>query len=216
MNNQIKLVFLVLVVFLLMGSWYFFNQQEMTISVLGEGSVVVPAGKVSMIVTSASMGNTAGDAITSGEATMAKMIDYSKKMMGPDAELRKSFYQVTPQGDGKYVMANAMSVKSSNVGKTGELIRFLYATGANTVSGVTFLPQDSELAEKQVWEAAINNAKSKASNIASSMGKKLGKLISITDDGGALGGTVSDNTTTDSNFNTVRIEKKITAVYEVR
>ena len=205
----------VLVVVLLVGGWAWFGRQKMSVTVTGTGSMVVPVGQVSLVVTAAASGNTAGDAITYGETLMLNLVDVTKKMMGNDTEIRKSFYQLTPETGGKFVMANAISIKSSSVIKTSDLIRSLFANGANTVSAVTFIPKDIAKVEDQVRSEAIKNARVRADVLAKVTGKKVGNLVSITDDDSELGGTVNDNAAINSNFSTVRVEKKISVLFEI-
>ena len=206
----------VVVALLLVSGWWWLGRTKGTVTVTGTGSVVVPVGQVSMVVTAAAQGTTAGDAVNAGEILALKLVDLTKNTMGKDTIVRKGFYQISPQSGGAYIMAEAFSVKSASVTKTNDLIRVLFASGANTVSSVSFIPKDELGTEAQVRQEAIKDARLKAEVVAKATGKRLGGVVSVADDNSDLAGTVNDTPALNSNFSTVRVEKKLSVVFEIQ
>ncbi len=206
----------VLVALLLVGGYLWLGRIKTTVGVTGDGSMVVPVDSVSLVVTAAGSGASAGDAIASGEANLLRLTDLTLNTMGKDAEINKSFYQVSPQSDGKFIMVSAMNIKSKSVSKTSDLIRLLFTNGANSISAVTFIPKDAANVEEKVRTEAIKDARVKAEVLAKVTGKNVGNLISISDDNGILGGSVNEKPGFYTNFETVKVEKKLTVVFEIQ
>ena len=213
--NKKNILIAVCVILLVVLGWNVYGKGRVLTTVVGTGSISVPVGQVSMVVTATTAGGTAGDSISANEQLMTNLVNATKKMLGNETEISKTFYQLTPESEGRYITASGISLKSSNVTKTSDLIRFLYSNGASSISAVTFIPKDIENTEKQVRLEAVKDAKLKAEAIAKAAGKKLGKLVSITDDGVTLGGIVNDIPGFDSSFKTVKIDKKLTIVFEI-
>ena len=208
-SPRYKLLLMVFIGIIAISNIYnIFNQSNASITVTGQGTVSAKAGEVSMVVTRATIGDSALDAVTSGQTAMNNLIEATKKIAGANVEIKQSFYQVTPQSDGKFLMASAISVKSTNVAATDNLIKYLYANGATTVSNIAFSPKDDGASEKQSRDLALIDAKKKSTDMAKSMGKRVGKIISIAE----------DTTTFNSSINqgdSISLEKRISVVYAI-
>ena len=188
------------------------NQKKTTITAIGDGKVMVAPGEVSMIITSAVLGNTADEAIALGESASNKLISSAKITAGAGNEIKKSFYQVTPQSDGKYLRVDAISMKSKNAVNASNMVKYMYTAGATTVSGITFTPKDLDQVNQQVDQQALTDAKQRAEKIVGAMGKKLGKMVSIIDSDGDTTTSVGDGTSSGA----ISVEKKLTVIYEVK
>lgn len=193
-----------------------FNQTKPSLTVVGLGNLSVKPGQVSLVVTRATLGNTAEESINQGELIMTKLIETTTKIAGADTEIKKSFYQVTPQNDGKFLMANAISIKSPNVSTTDSLIKSLYNNGATTVSNVTFDPKDNGEAEKKLRDNALIDAQKKATDMAKSMGKKIGRIISVAQDSANISSSVGEGNFNSTDISSINMDKKISVVYELR
>lgn len=78
-----------------------------------------------------------------------------------------------------YTIAHSVKVKVRNLSRVGELLSGVITAGANSSSGLTFSIDDIEKVQSQARDIALQKAKEKAKNIASSAGVRLGKIVSI-------------------------------------
>lgn len=80
-----------------------------------------------------------------------------------------------------YTVSQELQVKVEDVDLANRALDSATANGANQVSGVTFTVDDEAKKEltKKARKEAINDAKSKAEDIASDAGIRLGKIVNI-------------------------------------
>ena len=93
------------------------------------------------------------------------------------------------------------------------IIDKLYSNGATTVSNVTFKSEDIQNVDTQLRKKVFQDAKDKASRIAKSSGKRLGKIISITDDGTSNTSSIKDMQSGDG---LISISKSVSVVYQLK
>jgi len=120
----------------------------------------------------------------------------AKELAGNDVEIQKSFYQVTPSvvtGDVLYQVINVFKITAQDPSKATDLIKGFYASGATTVSGVNFIPENREEITQDARKAAVKDAKKQARDIAKASGKRVGRIISVGDDLSKGNSTVSTN-----------------------
>lgn len=191
------------------------------ISVIGSGQSTAKAHEVSFIVTTISRSTDPVGAINEGQVGMKVLIDTATSIVGPDAEIKRSFYQVVPVAAGttsSYQVANAFSLKTTQVEKTNELVRSLYRDGAISITNLSFSPENREIVEAQARAKAVKNAYKQAQAIAKSIGKRVGKVISITDDNAPTGSTVGKNqqdSSSQSPFGEIEINKNVSVMYQL-
>jgi uncharacterized protein YggE len=179
-----------------------------TITVLGQGKLSVPPTEVSLIATKVNVGTEVTAAIDEGDKQIKVLEDIARKTSGDvSMEIQKSFYRVTPQ-QGQYIVANAFSVKTSQVSRINDVIKALYQAGATTVSDVSFSVSDKENINQQARVKAVEDASAQAKRIAKAAGKTLGRVISIQDDNTTPNSSVTTGTNLD-------ITKQVSVVYEI-
>ncbi|MFA7301743.1 MAG: SIMPL domain-containing protein [Candidatus Shapirobacteria bacterium] len=216
-SNRYKYIFLSLVFIITVTNIFNLSKQNFSsITVVGQGNITATPGEVSMIVTRATIGNSTDEAVSQGEEIMSKLINVVQQTVGDKVEIKKSFFQVTPQNDGKYLMANAISIKTSNISVVSNLIKNLYSSGATTVSSVTFSPADDGVSENKSREVALKDARRKADDMAKTMGKKVGKIISIAEDTANLNSSIGDGLSSNSDIGSISMEKRVSVVYEIK
>ncbi len=88
---------------------------------------------------------------------------------------------------GQWNVSNNVEIILRDVARVDEFSTLLASTGANNVWGPNFTTGDSREAQKALLAGAIENAKSKAEEAAKATGKKLGKVLSITEAGADSG-----------------------------
>lgn len=189
----------------------FSNKTVSTISVSGKSEISAIPDHVKFVVTRINTGNDISSAIDEGSVAIDKLVTISKELGGSDIEIKKTFYQITSSGN-NYSVANAFSVRTSNVDKIDTLVKKLYSNGASTVSNITFESSDIKNVEESLRQKVYKDAKEKAKRIAKSSGKRLGKVISIVDDDSNIVSTVEDLKNSDGLIN---ISKTASVIYQI-
>lgn len=80
-----------------------------------------------------------------------------------------------------YSAQHQLVIKVSDITGAGAIIDTALKAGANQLDGINFTLKDNTPAYRQALELAIEDAASKAEAAASAYGKKLGRLISMTE-----------------------------------
>lgn len=187
-----------------------------SITVVGEGKVNITPEIASLVVARVNVGSNVTAAIDDGEKGIAQLMDIGKIMSNGDAEMQRSFYQITPQANNQYIVANAFSLKTGNVAVVNEMLKTLYSSGATSVSNITFTAKDALKVEQEARQLAVKDAKAKAQALAKSAGKRLGRLISVADDNLSAAGSVgSAGVAEGQSLDKVEIVKQVSVAYEI-
>lgn len=110
-----------------------------------------------------------------------------------DDDIQTSNYSIYPQydyTDGRqvlrgYQVSQQLSVKVRNLETIGDIIARAGELGSNDVGGVSFEVDDTTALQKQARDKAIADAKEKAEVLARSLGMRLGKAVSFSEDSGS-------------------------------
>ena len=170
----------------------FFVSKAM-ITVVGTGKLQVVPAKVEMIVSRVDSSVDPVVAVNQGENNTKLLIDQSKNMLN-SPDIQRAFYQITPTivgGDKLYQVVYVFKLTSYEPVKTSELIKSLYTNGAITINEISFLPDQQEEVTQEARKAALKDAREQAKKIAQAAGKRVGRILTITDDLSEASGTVS-------------------------
>lgn len=163
------------------------------ITVVGTGKLQVAPAKVEMTVSRVDSSVDPVVAVNQGENNTKILIDKSKGMLN-NPDIQRAFYQITPTivgGDKLYQVVNVFKLTSTEPAKTSELIKTLYTNGAITINNISFLPDKQEDVTQDARKAALKDAREQAGKIAKAAGKRVGRIVTITDDLSEVSGTVS-------------------------
>ena len=96
-----------------------------------------------------------------------------------------SYYQELKgsQNPGMWQVSNSVEITLRNVDKANALTDLLSQSGATNVYGPNFSMDDTNQIGKSLYDVAIKDAKDKAESIAKASGRKLGKVLSVSDGG---------------------------------
>lgn len=83
-----------------------------------------------------------------------------------------------------FEIMNQVNVTIREIGGAGKLMSAVVDAGANSIYGVSFYVDDSKPFEAEARKAAVEDARSKAGQLADASGMKLGRVVSITEDVG--------------------------------
>jgi len=194
------------------------------ISVTGVGELKLTPSKVSMIVTRTNSSPLPSVAIQNGEEGLNTLIKEAKAVVG-EAEIQKSFYTIS-QNSGQqvvgtqlvtvsnYQVSNGFKITFNQVSKVTDLVKALYATGATSISNITFLPENEDQVEKEARKLALKNAREEGRKIAFSMGRILGRIKTVADDQAEVSSTISSG---EGSVGTgeMDITKSVSVVYEL-
>ncbi len=82
---------------------------------------------------------------------------------------------------GQWRVNNTVEITLRNVDQAGALADVLTQSGANNVYGPNFTMDDTTSFETELIDAAIKNAQEKAGKVAASSGRRLGKIINVSE-----------------------------------
>ena len=83
-----------------------------------------------------------------------------------------------------YTASNTLSIQTMQLDKLGEYIDIAFGAGANTLENVQFMAQNSEDAQKEALQLAVQNAYEKAEVVASAAGMQVSAVLSIQENDG--------------------------------
>lgn len=211
LSKIITLVSLVIIAVFSMLTFLKLSSTTATISVTGKSEISAKPDSVKFIVTRINTGIDVSATIDDGTSGINKLITVTKGLGGEDIEIKQTIYQTTNTGTA-YSVANGFSVKTPNIDKIDTFIKNLYASGATSVSNVTFESNDIKNVEEKLRSQVYTDAKDKAKRIARSAGKRLGKVVSIVDDDTTITSTVEDLKNNDGLIN---ISKSASVIYKI-
>ncbi|MGB8374898.1 MAG: SIMPL domain-containing protein, partial [Salegentibacter sp.] len=82
-----------------------------------------------------------------------------------------------------YVANQAISIKLEDLSDYEEIMRGLLENGLNRIDGVQFKSSEVEKYESEARRKAVFDAKQKATELATPLGQKIGKAVSINEVG---------------------------------
>jgi uncharacterized protein YggE len=211
-SKPIVLLCLVIITLFTVFGFFQSNKVVSTLSVTGQADMTAKPDSVSFVVTKVNTVSDVSAGIDTGKTDINRLITIVKELGGSDVEIKKTFYQITPQTSG-FAIANAFSVKTTKVDNIDSLIKKLYTNGATSVSNVTYESKDINNVEQKLRQLVYKDAKDKALRITKSSNQRLGKVISITDDNTSNTSTIEDLQT---NNGLINISKTITIVYQIK
>ena len=177
------------------------KSEESLISMTGTGTV--NAAPDMAIVTSGVVteGKSAREALSGNNAAMAKVIATLKGAGIEDRDIQTSGFAVNPlyshyrpkEGEEArppkivgYQVANNVTVRVRDLEKLGPVLDQLVSDGANTINGIQFTIDDDEALLDEARKNAVADAIRKAKILTEAAGVKLGRIVSMTEDGGAM------------------------------
>lgn len=80
-----------------------------------------------------------------------------------------------------YVVRNTLIIRFRDLTRAAEIIESLFVAGANEVGGPSFSLADPTPARRAAERAALAEARAEAANYATALGKRLGRLVQVSD-----------------------------------
>ncbi len=125
-------------------------------------------------------------AITEVNTKMNDLVKAVKDFGTKESDIKTqslSYYQEPKGGQnpGQWQVNNTIEIILRDINKATDLADLLAKSGANNVYGPNFMMDDTNEAEKGLYDAAIKDAKDKAESIAKASNRILGKILSVSD-----------------------------------
>jgi uncharacterized protein YggE len=158
-----------------------------TLSVVGTGVVKTQPDTATTSFGVTTQAADAQQAIPKNSAAMAKVIA-ALKGAGIDAkDIQTQFVSLDPRYDDQgrqiagYTASNTASAVVRDLPKVGDVIDSAIAAGANTVSGPSLAREDKDKLYREALEAAVADARVKATVLAHASGVSLGAVRSLSE-----------------------------------
>jgi uncharacterized protein YggE len=163
-----------------------------TVTVSGLGRVTVTPDRYTFTLGVQTVAPTVDDAVRENNTRIGAVIAALKREGATDKEIRTSNFSIYPQQDyqqGKlpritgYQVNNNVTVTRDKISDAGKLLQAAINAGVNTSSGLQFEVSDPTKGRDAGLRAAFNDAKSKATLLASAAGRTLGRALTINEGG---------------------------------
>jgi uncharacterized protein len=166
-----------------------FVMQE-TITVSGTGKATLTPDRFSFSVGVQTVGKTVDEAVNENNRRVAAVLAALKAAGAEASNIQTSNFNVWPQQDYQegrlprilgYQVSNNITVRSSKIGDAGRLLGVAINAGVNTSSGLNFEVADPARGRDVGLRAAFDEARAKATILAQSSGRTLGRAMSISE-----------------------------------
>jgi uncharacterized protein len=167
------------------------------IEVTGQASVDAVPDFARLTLGVATTGKDAREALAANSKAVNALIDLMKSGGVAAADIQTSNFSLSPtmtnppagsEGQRKivgYSVSNMVSVTARDIAKLGPLIDQAVGAGANAMYGIAYGENDPGALLDAARPHAVEDARRKAEIFAKAGGAKIGRLLSLTEDGGA-------------------------------
>jgi uncharacterized protein YggE len=161
------------------------------VSVVGHGEVKGAPDTATVQIGVDTEAATAQEALAQNSAA-AKAVQDQLTKLGIDAkDIQTNNFSINPNygADGRQVIGyrvnNMVTVKIRQLDQAGTLLDQVVQAGANNIYGISFSVENPEALLEQARKAAIENAKTRATQLAGASGAAVGDVLVISENIGA-------------------------------
>ena len=166
--------------------------EQRGIAVTGTGRVVSRPDTAVVEVGAEARAARLADATADVDRTMRAVLAAVKALGVRDADVRTTSYAVDPVAEPRqpgetsarivgYRVSSVVQVRTRDVDGVGRVVDAAVRTGANVVRNVHFTIDDSSRAEADARALAMQDAATKAREVAAAAGVRLGRLLAVTE-----------------------------------
>ncbi|MGG5507874.1 MULTISPECIES: SIMPL domain-containing protein [unclassified Myroides] len=135
-------------------------------------------------------GKTAEEVKSTNDAAVARVLKYLKEAKVPEKNIqtqRVSFYSYKDYTDKKdyYQASQTITLTLEDLSKYEALIAGVMSKGVNRIDGVEYKTSQLASYQTEARTLAVQEAKKKATDYATALGQKVGKVILVADGGGS-------------------------------
>lgn len=162
-----------------------------TVSVNGHGAVTIAPDTASVVIGVTIIEPTLSAAQEKATTQMTAVIEALKAAGIEDKDIQTVSYSVNiiqdydergyPANIRGFQVANQVNVTVRDLTQLGSILDTVVAAGANTIYGINFFVADPSEAASQARALAVQDARTKAEELAAAAGVKVGRLLSISE-----------------------------------
>jgi uncharacterized protein YggE len=166
-----------------------------SIRVTGEAAVTTKPDQAQIDVGVVTEEKNAQAAATENAEKLDAVLGELRKALGPGADIKSTSYSLTPvyhypkEGGTPtitgYSATNVIQVKTSELTQVGKIIDTATQSSANRIQSLQFTLKDEQAVYIQALREAVTKARAKAEAIASALGLKTVRVLSV-EEGGPL------------------------------
>lgn len=165
-----------------------------SVSVTGEAVVTTAPDRVTFTAGVQTAASDVDTAVRQNNEQTRRVIEALKRAGATDAEISTSNFAIWPQQDYQegrtpritgFVVNNQVTVTGKDPTQASKLLTAAIGAGANNVSGLTMSVSNMDRVRAEGLRRAVENARARASILASAAGRTLGRAIVITEGGAA-------------------------------
>lgn len=173
------------------------------ITVVGEGKVTIEPDIARVSIGVETVMNTVQEASAENRATVEAVLDALREQGIAEEDLQTSGFSIfaerygpegpLAEGDVRYRVSNNVSVVIRDIDNVGTILDAAVEAGANNIYGIEFALDDPSSVESDARQLAIEDARTKAEDIATLSGVTLGDVSSVSEVIGVGGGYYASN-----------------------
>ena len=166
-----------------------------SIRVTGEAAVTTKPDQAQIDVGVVTEAKNAQAAATENAEKLDAVLGELRKVLGPGADIKSTSYSLTPmyhypkEGGTPtitgYSATNVIQVKTNELTQVGKIIDTAAQSSANRIQSLQFTLKDEQAVYIQALREAVAKARAKAEAIASALGLKIVRVLSV-EEGGPL------------------------------
>lgn len=186
-NSNSKILSLGFGLLLILGiGWLaksYYLDRPTQVAVIGEGMVSVSPTMVTFTVNVVNSAPRATVALADNKKLVKDFINLITGAGVKEQDVVVSYARLIPPtlalGQVDYQAVNSINVTLGNLSGFDNLVNNLYASGASSISDIIFTTENSKDLEKQAVEKAISDAQSRVKELAGSLNKRVGRIVSV-------------------------------------
>lgn len=160
------------------------------VTVSGTGRATVTPDRFSFTAGVQTVSKTVDEAVAENNRRTSAAIAALKKAGAADKDIQTSNFSIYPQQDYSqgslprilgYQVSNNITVRSDKIADAGKYLGVAINAGVNTASAINFEVSDPARGRDQGLRAAFDDARAKATLLAQSAGRTLGRAIMISE-----------------------------------
>jgi uncharacterized protein YggE len=164
-----------------------------SIRVTGEATVTAKPDQAQIDIGVVTEAKNAQDAAADNAEKFEAVLGELRKVLGPGADIKSVSYTLTPmhhypkEGGSPtitgYSATNVVQVKTNDLTLVGKIVDTAAQSSANRIQNLQFTLRDTQAVYAQALREAVARGQAKAEAIASALGAKIARVLSV-DEGG--------------------------------
>ena len=155
------------------------------ILVSGSSNISIPPDSAQFSISVRSTGQAVGETVVANRQKVERVLVVLKAGGVKQEDIQTSEFEIVPI-EGKisingYRVSNRITITLKSMSGIGNLLQAGIEAGANEIQGPRFSVSDEHAHQDKGFELAFEDARSKAQNLSKLAGRRLGRVLSISD-----------------------------------